>query len=276
MTTELQEGASMELLDQLPQIELSESGRAYVYGEDEYVRVTDVIHKVLPPYLAPWAEDVGHKAAIAIYERDGELPTSVAELKQLVREAGLTCEDEKQSGADRGSSLHLAIEAMIRTGDVISVNDFEDPEHAKYAQSFAQFMLDYQPVFEEAEIRVVHPELGYAGTFDAIGRVTAKPKGARGVDLTGKRIVFDFKTNKKKSVYEQHLYQLAAYELALTHWGVDVQGSAVVALGPAGDIKGKPYTFRGNYVDRTAFEQVMKTYHLFDEMRKLNPLAKKR
>jgi CRISPR/Cas system-associated exonuclease Cas4 (RecB family) len=135
-------------------------------------------------------------------------------------------------------------------------------------------MLDYQPIFEEAEIRVVHPELGYAGTFDAIGRVTAKPKGARGVDLTGKRIVFDFKTNKKKSVYEQHLYQLAAYELALEHWGVDVDGSAVVALGPMGDIKGKPYTFRGNYVERSSFAQLIATHRMLQEQKKRNPLGR--
>jgi hypothetical protein len=258
----------------LPELELSESGRTYVYDDQEFVRVTDVIHKTLPPYLAPWAEEVGHKAALTIYERDGVLPSSVTELRQLVREAGLTCDDEKQSGANRGSSLHLAIEAMIRTGEAISVGDFEDPEHVKYAQSFAQFMLDYQPIFEEAEIRVVHPELGYAGTFDAIGRVTAKPKGARGVDLTGKRIVFDFKTNKKKSVYEQHLYQLAAYELALEHWGIDVGGSAVVALGPMGDIKGKPYTFRGNYVERSSFAQLIATHRMLQEQKKRNPLGR--
>ena len=264
------------VIDALPHIELSESGRTYVYDDQEFVRVTDVIHKVLPPYLAPWAEEVGQKAALAIFDRDGTLPQSLTELKQLVEEAGLTCEQEKQSGADRGSSLHLAIEAMIRTGEIMSVGDFEDPEHAKYAQSFAQFMLDYQPEFEDAEIRVVHPELGYAGTFDAIGRVTARPKGARGVDLTGKRIVFDFKTNKRKSVYEQHLYQLAAYELALDQWGVDVEGSAVVALGPSGDIKGKPYTFRGNYVERDAFAQLMTTYKMLEAQRNRNPLRRKK
>lgn len=264
------------VIDALPEVELSESGDTYVYDDKEFVRVTQVIHKVLPPYLAPWAEEVGQKAALSIYERDGSLPQSLTELKQLVTEAGLTCEQEKQSGADRGSSLHLAIEAMIRTGEIMSVGDFDDPEHAKYAQSFAQFMLDYDPEFEDAEIRVVHPVLGYAGTFDAIGRVRAKPKGARGVDLTGKRIVFDFKTNKNKSVYEQHLYQLAAYELALAEWGVDVEGSAVVALGPAGDVKGKPYTFRGNYVEPGAFEQLMATFDMLQEQRNRNPLRRKK
>lgn len=263
------------LVEELPHIELSESGRTYVYDDEEFVRVTDVIHKVLPPYLAPWAEEVGHKAALAIYERDGSLPDSITELKQLVKEAGLTCEDEKKSGGDRGSALHLAIEAMIRTGDVMGVDDFEDPEHAKYAQAFGQFLLDYQPEFESAEVRIVHPELGYAGTFDAIGRVTARPKGARGLDFTGKRIIFDFKTNVRKAVYEQHLFQLAAYELACEHWDVDTEGSAVVAIGPAGDVKGKPYTFRPNYVEPKAFEQLMGTYKMIQEQKARNPLGRK-
>ena len=263
------------LVENLPEIELSESGRAYVYDDKEFVRVTDVIHKVLPPYLAPWAEEVGQKAALAIYERDGSLPGSITELKQLVKEAGMTCEDEKQSGADRGSSLHLAIEAMIRTGEVMTLEDFEDPEHAKYAQAFGAFLMDYQPEFESAEVRVVHPELGYAGTFDAIGRVTARPKGARGADITGQRIIFDFKTNVRKAVYEQHLFQLAAYELACEHWDIDVEGSAVVAIGPAGDVKGKPYSFRPNYVERASFAQIMATYTMIKEQKARNPLARK-
>jgi hypothetical protein len=264
------------LISELPEIELSETGRTYVYRDHEFVRVTDVIHKVLPPYLAPWAEEVGQKAALEIYKRDGSLPNDIGELKQLVKEAGLTCEHEKTQGADRGSALHLAIEAMIRTGEMISVEDFDDPEHIKYAQAFGEFMLDYEPEFEEAELRIVHPRLGYAGTFDAIGRVTKRPKGARGTDMTDKRIVFDFKTNKSKSVYEQHLYQLAGYELACEHWGIEVEGSAVVALGPAGDVKGKPYSFRPNYVERAAFEQVMAMFHTIQQQKANNPLGRKK
>jgi len=263
------------LVEELPEVELSESGKRYVYDDREFVRVTEVIHKVLPPYLAPWAEGVGHKAALAIYQRDGSLPDNLDELKQLVKAAGMTCEDEKQSGANRGSALHLAIEAMIRTGDIMTMEDFDDPEHAKYAQAFGEFMLDYEPEFESAEVRIVHPDLGYAGTFDAIGRVTKRPKGARGADITGKRVVFDFKTNARKSVYEQHLFQLAAYELACHHWGIQTEGSAVIAIGPAGDVKGKPYAFKPNYVEPQAFEQIMTTYKMIQEQKARNPLARK-
>jgi hypothetical protein len=262
------------MISELQQIELSEDGKHYLYDNQEFMRVTDVIHKVLPPYLAPWAEDVGQKAALTIYEQTGSLPGNLPELKQMVRDAGLTCEDEKKAGGDRGSALHLAIEAMIRTGDIPAVSDFDNPEHAKYAMSFAVWMLDYQPVFEEAEVRIVHPELGYAGTFDSIGKVTARPKGARGPDLTGKRILFDFKTNKQKAVYEQHLYQLCAYQLACERWGIETEGAAVVSIGPPRD-KGKPYTFRPNYMEPEAFRGVMEFYRLTELQKARNPLKRK-
>jgi hypothetical protein len=165
---------------------------------------------------------------------------------------------------------------MILTGDILAVSDFDNPEHVKYAQSMAQWMLDYRPEFEHSEIRVVHPRLGYAGTFDAIGKVTARPKGARGPDFTGKRIIFDFKTNKAKSVYEQHLFQLAAYELACEEWDVEVEGSAVVAIGPMGDVKGTPYSFRPNYVEPGSFEQIMATYQMILDQKARNPLGRKK
>lgn len=264
-------------MEALPDIQLTEDGKHYVANGQKFVRVTQVIHKVLPPYLAPWAEGVGQKAALEIYKRDGTLPDSPAELAQLVKAAGLTCEDEKTEGGDRGSALHLAIEAMIRTGSpAIDLSDFENPEHAEYAKGFAAWVMDYQPVFEEAEVRIIHPELGYAGTFDAIGKVTARPKGARGDDLTNRRIIFDFKTNKAKKVYDQHLYQLAAYELACERFGIEVEGSAVVSIGPPSQVKGKPYAFKPNYIESDAFVTVMNLYRTLDQQKSRNPLGRKK
>ena len=110
---------------------------------------------------------------------------------------------------------------------------------------------------------------------DAIGKVTARPKGARGPDLTGKRIVFDFKTNKQKAVYEQQLYQLCAYQLACERWGIETEGAAVVSIGPPKD-KGKPYTFRPNYMEPRAFEEVMRFYRTTEEQKQRNPLGRKK
>ncbi len=259
----------------LPELQLSEDGSHYLYEGKRLERVTQIIHKAMPPYLAPWAEGVGQKAVLAIYERDGKLPVSLNELKQEIREAGLTCDDEKTKGADRGQALHQAIEAMIETGEpAVDLDDFDDPEHAKYAQSFAAFMVDYRPTFERAEIRVCHPDLGYAGTFDAIAVCRARPKGARGTDLTNKRIILDWKTNVGKKVYESHLYQLSAYELAMQYWDEQVEGSAVVAIGPAGDVKGKPYSFKPNHVEPDAFRAMIEWCRVVEKQKTLNPLAR--
>jgi hypothetical protein len=262
------------MISELQQIELSEDGKHYLYNGEDFMRVTDVIGKVMPPYLVPWSEKVGQTAMHEVMSRNPGL--SLEEAKQEIREAGLTTEDEKRAGGDRGSALHLAIESMVRTGDILSVSDFDNPEHVKYAQSFAQFVLDYRPEFEEAEVRIVHPELGYAGTFDCIATCRARPKGARGPDITGKRLILDWKTNVSKSVYPSHLYQCAAYELAAQYWNLGVEGSAVVAIGPMGDIKGKPYTFRSSYIEPQAFEQIVKTYNLLEEQKARNPLGRKK
>lgn len=263
----------------LPDVQLTDDGRGYMLDGTEYERVTKVIHQAMPPYLAPWAEKVGQEAMYEVlseYHPGSDWP-SVGQAKQEVKNAGLTTEDEKNRGADRGQALHQAIEAMIETEEPsVDLNDFDDPEHAKYAQSFAAFMVDYRPVFELAEVRVVHPELGYAGTFDAIATCRARPKGARGPDMTGKRLILDWKTNVSKKVYESHLYQLAAYQLALERWDEPVDGAAVVAVGPMGDVKGKPYSFKVNHVEPDAFRSLIEWQRVVAHQRSINPQARKK
>lgn len=259
----------------LPELLLAEDGSHYIYDGKPMERVTQIIHKAMPPYLAPWAEGVGQKAMWTIMSANPEYDLGMA--KRAIGDAGLTCENEKTKGADRGQALHQAIEAMIETEEpTVDLNDFDDPEHAKYAQSFAAFMVDYRPAFEKAEIRVCHPDLGYAGTFDAIAVCRARPKGARGTDLTGKRIILDWKTNVGKKVYESHLYQLAAYELGMQYWEEPVQGSAVVAIGPMGDVKGKPYSFKPNHVEPEAFRAMVRWCRVVEDQKKRNPLARKK
>lgn len=261
----------------LPEITLNEDGSHYVYEGVEYERVTKIIHEAMPPYLAPWAEKVGHEAMYKVMDGRSSENYSLEQARQDIREAGLTCEDEKTKGGDRGQALHQAIEAMIRTEElVVDPSDFEDPEHVKYAQSFAAFMADYRPTFEQAEVRIVHPELGYAGTFDAIATCRARPKGARGPDMTGKRLILDWKTNVSKKVYDSHLYQLAAYELALNYWQEPVDGAAVVAIGPYGDVKGKPYAFKVNYVEPDAFRSMVEWRRVVERQKSLNPLGRKK
>lgn len=263
----------------LPEIELSEDGKKYLWDGREFERVTHIIHDTMPPYLAPWAEKVGQRAALTVYDQfDGWLPSGDPDkLAEMIRDAGLTCENEKQTGQDRGAALHQAIEAMVRTGEpTVAIEDFDHPEHILYAQSFGQWMIDYQPEFLDAEVRIVHPDLGFAGTFDGIIIPRARPKGARGPDVTGQKVLIDYKTNVGKKVYDSHLYQLAAYQLGLEYWEQPVDAAAVVAIGPTGKVKGKPYAFKVNYIEPDAFRALMEFYRVVKHQKTLNPLARKK
>ena len=58
---------------------------------------------------------------------------------------------------------------------------------------------------------------------------------------------------------------------------IPVEGSAVVALGPSGQMKRKtPYSFKANYVEPAAFEEVMRFYGVTVKQKENNPLARKR
>ena len=252
---------------------LTEDGKQYLVESIPHPRTTDILHAVLPPYLAPWAEGVGAKGMHRLYEQNGSLG-SLEECKELIKAAGWDCEAERASGASRGLEVHFAVEAWIKQGVPPTISDFE-PDARPYAQTLCQWLIDYEPEFECSELMVWHSELIYAGTIDAIGKVTKRPKGTRHVDITGKRLAFDFKTNKEKKVYfPQHYFQLAAYELALEHHSIEVDGSAVVALGPHG-VKGKPYRVAPNYVRPEMWKSVMQMYQTLQAAKALNPNKRK-
>jgi hypothetical protein len=95
--------------------------------------------------------------------------------------------------------------------------------------------------------------------------------------MTGKRIILDWKTNSEAKCYPQHLWQLAGYELACQHYGIPVEGSAVVALGPKGLMKRKsPYSFKANYVEPRAFSEVVGFFNTVAAQNERNPLRRKR
>lgn len=255
------------------QIALSENGRRYELEGEEYVRVTDVIHATMPPYLAPWAEQVGIKAAHRIYEQEKELPDNWRTTLEMAKQMQIDHEGERNKGASRGLESHLALEAWIKHGHPPDLSDFE-PEHRPFAMSLCEFLVDCEPEFESAEVTVWHPELRYAGTFDAIGKITRRPEGARWPEeILGKRFVWDLKTNKERRVYSpQHYMQLAAYRHALDFHGVDVDGEAVIAIGPSPwKTSGKPYTVAPNYFPARLWPPIVAAYNAIEEGKALNP-----
>lgn len=261
-------------LSAVPHPVLNEDEGCYEYEGQKLDRVTQIVHAVTPPYLAPWAEKVGRESVEKLYRlRGGNLPDTQDEIKQAVIQNGWTTEHEKKAGGLRGAEVHFALEAYIKQGIPPTLDDF-DPDVRPYAQTLCQWLVDYEPEFYASEITVYHPEFLYAGTVDAIGHTTKHPKGVRHADISGQPRIFDLKTNKDKSVYEQHYVQLAAYELALQAHGVELDGTAVVAIGPMKE-KGKPYRVAPSFWLASDFIPVMGMYRTLLAARNRNPNKKK-
>ncbi len=123
---------------------------------------------------------------------------------------------------------------------------------------------------------VWHPGLQYAGTIDAIGKLTKFPKGARWPNIKGKRFAFDMKSNQARRIYSpQHYFQLAAYRHCLDHHGIEVDGEAVIAIGPSPwKNGGKPYTLGVNYVEARLWEPIVRAYRALEEARQANPRSR--
>ena len=257
-------------------IELTEDGTQYVLDGQLFDRTTSIVNDVLPPYLVIWAENTGQEAMFRLLRENPTAEWTLESARGAISGAGWDCESQKKEGGRRGAETHFAIEAWIKQGVPPTLDDFE-PEHRPYARTLCQFLIDYEPEFSHSEITVYHPELGYAGTIDAIGRATKRPTGVRHKDITGVDLAWDFKTNKEKKVYEQHYLQLASYRCGLDYHGVDVGGEAVVALGPTPwKNSGKPYRVAPNYFPASLWVAAMAFYRALTDAKAQNPNGRKK
>lgn len=261
----------------IPQIELVPPGE----GEDKYgcpvcgrqhLRVTSMLSRVIPKFaLVPWAERVTRQGAIAVYEQTGMLPNNERELAGAIAELGLNADQQRDSGADRGTVVHQYLNRYIETGTVEAVTDF-DARYRPYLMQLAKFLIDYEPEFLASELRLAHCRLDYAGTTDGIVVIHRQPpRRNKPIDLTGKRCLFDAKSNKDGRVYAPDVYyQLAGYELAYRELGGEPNDhQIVVAVGT------DKYQLAVSYFEPESFEPLVNFYA--DQQRQMarNPNARK-
>ncbi len=179
------------------------SGRYYTWRGQNYWSVTTILAGALPkPALVAWAanmtasyalDHIDQIAALAERDRDGAY--------ELLKRAPWR---ERDRAADLGSSLHEAIESYTLGRPA---PEWPLPIRPRMA-AFAEFLADYQPVYELAEATVIHHRERYAGTLDAI---VTFPSPLRST-LGGRTYLMDVKSGK--GVYPEVALQLAAYRYA--------------------------------------------------------------
>lgn len=112
-----------------------------------------------------------------------------------------------RSATQLGTDVHAACEQYALTGTKPTVDDEVQP----FLDRFDEWLHQFQPEYHATEVAVYNPELGYAGTLDAL------------MSIDGVRFIVDYKSSRKsvdgkgkprKPFPEQVAPQLAAYRHA--------------------------------------------------------------
>jgi len=261
--------------------------RCYEYDGQKYPSVTTIIGSVLDkPAITPWAYKSGIEGALYVLQQEATAAKKLNDIQDYVlnttpdllaneiKTYGKDIESKKNDGGNRGLIVHEWVEAVANNKPEPNV----PPEQEPFINSIYAWLEDYEPVFLESEQKIVHPGIGYAGTFDALAVISKHPPRKRHTDLTGKTCLIDFKTNNQGTVYaDQHLPQVEAYAEAYTNamGGSPIDERVVVGIGPAKDNKPK-YQTTVSYANFQIFAPLVEYYKQRELVRAANPNGRKK
>lgn len=154
--------------------------------------VTTIFKCLAKPELDKWKQRQVLMASLTLSRREEEGDEEFCE--RIMDDAFKQVDD----AADLGTRVHAALE-----------NHFQgmayDPSLSSYVETVEKWVKDNQIQFLDHELRVVCPEVGFAGTTDAI--IMVPPYGNR----VG---VLDFKTRKSRPQYAMTPWQTEPMQIA--------------------------------------------------------------
>lgn len=174
--------------------------------------VTTLIGALDKPALVPWAALRTAEAAVDsdtwryLLENEGR-DAAVSWLKA----ARFRAPKGQRSATELGTAVHKAIERKLLDKEGrYAEQDRMDLELRPYLHAANQWLKDFKPKFEAAEITVFSPRYGYAGTADMFAEVD----GVKFIiDTKTTREPYD-RSGKLKTPYPEVALQLAAYRHA--------------------------------------------------------------
>ncbi len=178
----------------LPVIQRTQDHR-YGYNGQWYPGVTDIL-KVIDKSgaLMTWAARQTAEAALTL-----DLPALRLSVGDLGAVAAMTARANwtRDEAASLGSAVHNLADELV-SGRPLSV---ETPLAHEYAKQYADWWQASGWRLRLSEAVVVHPDVGYGGTFDLLA-----------YDRDGRTVLADIKTGK--AVYKEAILQLTAYGMA--------------------------------------------------------------
>jgi len=193
---------------------------------EAHERTTKVIGKcVAKEAIQYWAEKVGREGMYTVLTDDPSL--SFEDAKRKIKASEIDTKGQSETAMDRGSQIHNWLEMI---GDSVPC---DEPPFPGYVEQAKRFLDDFDVDILKTEFQMAHCGLGYAGTVDGIARIGKQPpRRNRQHDLTGKLVLFDYKTNKAGRTYvPSHSLQLQCYLEAL-QWSLEHRVDGPTQQGP--------------------------------------------
>lgn len=203
-----------------PVIKFDEPSHTYTVNGKPVPSVTTILNVVDKPALVWWGMKVGVEGVCQLRNHGEELPWDDPEgVVDLLKRHRLTTYYVKRRAADRGTSLHNALEAYLKHGTVPNVANFPVADRG-YVQALASALLRLDLRAIESEQVVASLEHGYAGRFDHLLLADDPELGLTRIDLkTGKNVYPD-----------TQFPQLEAYEHAAVEMGKQASENRAVLL----------------------------------------------
>lgn len=154
-----------------------------------------------------------------------------------------------------GTLAHDMVQSHF-TGEKVDTSEYseKDVKRAKNAiKSFDAWVkdLDIKPILNETEM--VSEALKFGGKFDMY------------CTINGKKTLVDFKTSK--AIYEEHFYQLAAYEMLLKEHGHEVEQAVIVRIGRENSEGFETRTIDDLSKHKQVFGKLLDIYYLQKEIK---------
>lgn len=226
-----------------------EPKRRYTVNGEDAASVTTILGCLDKPALVWWGMRVGVEGVVALardhgvsFAGDFAVPGApyAEEIIESLKAHRLTVNHVRDKGADRGKSVHSALERYILSGRLPDPLDYPVEEQG-YVAGLVRFLDHAQLEPVASEVMVGSAEHRFAGRYDLDARlrasVTLNGKVFRGkvreVKLDAGLYKWDLKTSK--GVYETHHFQLSGYELAAVECGYEpTDGQVVVCVSADG------------------------------------------
>lgn len=168
--------------------------------------VTTLLKAIDKPALVYWA---AREVAAAAFKDRAHLDSDLARFgeREAIYQLSQAPWSRREKAADVGTAVHALIDAHVRGAELPFLDeDVREKAHAHYGQ-FLRFEADYRPVWHGAEMTVVNPEHGWAGTLDQLAEI-----GHRGLGLLDvKNTSPAGKKKDQPGVWPEHALQVCCY-----------------------------------------------------------------